>query len=64
MQGLELVRILEASSQSLKQRGAPVELTGHTKFFKKASTGGPSKVNGAVEAEGADKGKKRVGYER
>lgn len=30
-QGLEMVRILEASSESLRQNGAAVELTGKTK---------------------------------
>ena len=59
-QGLELVRILEASSESLKQRGAPVELTGHTKFFRKLPPTGPIKINGVVEPEVADKTKKRV----
>ena len=63
-QGLELVRILEASSLSLKQQGAPVELGSHTKFFKKATAVEPIKANGAAEPEGADKTKKRVGYER
>jgi len=59
-QGLELVRILEASSESLKQRGAPVELTGHTKFFRKPDPGTSTKVNGAGGPEVADKLKKRV----
>ena len=59
-QGLELVRILEASSESLKQGGAPIELTGHTKFFRKLPPTGPIKINGVVEPEAADKTKKRV----
>lgn len=59
-QGLELVRILEASSQSLKQQGAPVELASHTKFFRKPAASDSTKVNGTAALEAADKAKKRV----
>jgi len=60
-QGLDLVRILEASSQSLKNHGAAVDLSGHTRFFKKSSvTTGPVKHNTPAETDGADKAKKRV----
>jgi predicted dehydrogenase len=63
-QGLELVRILEASSQSLKKNGAQVDLGGHTKFFRKSSVSAPQKVNGAPGPEMTDKAEKRAGYER
>jgi len=51
-QGLEMVRILEASSESLRQGGAPVSMgtASDTKFFVKGARGGTRRK--LFEAEG------------
>ncbi len=64
-QGLELVRILEASSLSLKQEGAPVSLSDLSKDdhkAKRAATGAadPAGSNGAPDAKSGAHAGKRV----
>lgn len=62
-QGLEMVKILEASSQSLRQNGASIELSHHVKAAGR-STKGDSKLssidNGAPPDRGDTKFRKRV----
>jgi len=62
-QGLEMVKILEASSQSLKEKGAAIDLApqgkGNAKPAK-ADSAHPVEVNGSTESKGGAKDKKRT----
>lgn len=62
-QGLEMVRILEASSLSLKQQGTAVDLSSHGKSHPKPTKPDSHLTvsgNGSIEAKLGVKGKKRA----